>query len=66
MDSNTRTLVKAVGYKLVSIALLAIISWIFTKDLIKMSFITVIYQVISMLGYFIYERIWCKVKWEVK
>ena len=62
-DNRRRSLVKAVGYKGGSIALLALLSWVFTKDLLQMSLITVTYEGIAILGYFVYERLWERVKW---
>jgi len=62
-ERASRSVVKAVGYKSVSIALLAFLSWVFTRDLLNMSLITVSYQAIAIIGYFVYERIWDKVKW---
>lgn len=62
-DRHWRSIVKALVYKGGSIVLLALLSWLFTKDLAKMSLITVCYQIITVVGYYIHERIWEKVKW---
>jgi len=63
VDSHKRSLVKALIYKGGSIALLAILSYVFTQDLIKMSLITVSYEVIAALGYYVHERLWEQVSW---
>jgi len=63
VDSHKRSLVKALIYKCGSIALLAILSYAFTQDLIKMSLITVSYEVIAALGYYVHERLWEQVSW---
>ncbi|UCG10286.1 MAG: DUF2061 domain-containing protein [Dehalococcoidia bacterium] len=63
VDSHKRSLAKAFIYKGGSIALLAILSYVFTQDLIKMSLITVSYEVIAALGYYVHERLWEQVSW---
>ena len=62
-DAHKRSVLKAVGYKSVSIVLLAALAWIFTRDLMHMTAITVTYEVIAIVGYYVYERIWEKIKW---
>ena len=63
IDSRKRSVIKAVGYKLGSIALLALLAWVFTRDLLQMSLITISYEIIAIAGYYAYERIWERVKW---
>ena len=62
-DTHKRSLIKAVGYKGGSVALLALLSWIFTQDLVKMSLITIVYQAVTIVGYYIYERVWEHISW---
>lgn len=62
-DAHSRSLVKAAGYKSVSILLLAFLSWVFTRDLLHMTAITVTYEVVAVIGYYVYERIWEKISW---
>lgn len=62
-DKHKRSLVKAAGYKSVSIALLAFLSWVFTRDLLHMTAITVSYEIIAIVGYYVYERIWERIPW---
>jgi len=63
VDSHKRSLVKAFIYKSGSIALLGILSYIFTQDLIKMSLITVSYEAIAAVGYYVHERLWEQISW---
>jgi len=63
VDSQKRSLVKALIYKGGSVALLAILSYVFTHDLIQMSLITVTYEVIAALGYYVHERLWEQTSW---
>lgn len=62
-DTHRRSIAKAIGYKVVSIALLALLSWFFTRDLIQMSLITITYEAIAIIGYYVYERIWGRIGW---
>ena len=62
-DTHKRSLLKATGYKTVSIILLAFLSWMFTKSLLHMTAITVTYEVIAIVGYYVYERLWDRVRW---
>ncbi|MFC2044603.1 DUF2061 domain-containing protein [Chloroflexota bacterium] len=63
IDSHKRSLLKAAIYKLGSVILLATLSWIFTRDLITMSGITLSYELIAIIGYYVHERIWERVTW---
>lgn len=63
MDAHRRSITKAIGYKTVSIALLAFLSWMFTQSLIQATAITVTYEVIAIVGYYVYERIWAHIGW---
>jgi len=62
-DSRRRSLAKAFIYKGGSVALLAILSYVFTQDLIETSLITVSYEVIAAIGYYVHERLWEQTSW---
>ncbi len=62
-DKHRRSILKALVYKGGSIVLLALVSWLFTRDLSKMSLITICYEAIAAVGYYVHERIWEKIKW---
>ena len=57
---------KAVIYRGGSVALLSLLSYIATRSIETMTFITVLYQVVSIVGYYIYERFWGRIKWGTK
>jgi len=65
LDINThkRSLVKAVIYRGGGVTVLAGITWITTHDVLQVSVVTVVYHVISVVGYYIYERVWEHIKW---
>ncbi len=63
IDSHKRSLLKALIYKVGSVAILALLSWLFTRDLMKMSGITLSYELIAVVGYYAHERLWARVNW---
>jgi len=63
VDSHKRSLLKALIYKLGSVIVLAFLSWLFTRDLVKMSGITLSYELLAIIGYYIHERLWERVRW---
>ncbi len=62
-DSHQRSLIKAFGYRTMGIILLATLTWIFTRDFIQMGLITGVYHGLSVIGYYIYERLWTYIRW---
>ncbi len=62
-DSHRRSLMKALVYKVGSVTVLAVLSWVFTRDLLQMSGITITYELIAIVGYYVHERIWERVNW---
>ena len=62
-DQHRRSITKAFIYRGGSVCLLGFLSWVTTEDLIQTSTITIGYQLASVVGYYIYERIWGKIKW---
>ncbi len=63
IDSHKRSLLKALIYKVGSVVVLAGVSWLFTGDLMKMSGITLSYELIAIVGYYAHERLWARVNW---
>lgn len=62
-DKHQRSIIKAFIYRGGSVTLLGFLSWITTKDIVQVSIITIGYQVVSVFGYYIYERLWDKINW---
>ena len=62
-DTYKRTISKAILYRGGSILTLSLITWFTTKDIVKVTIVTVLYNLVSIVGYCIYERIWGHVKW---
>ena len=62
-DNHRRSIMKAIIYRGGSIMILGLLSWLTTEDFIQASIITIGYQLISVVGYYVYERLWEKVRW---
>lgn len=63
METHKRSILKTIVYRITVSIILAIISWHFTGDLTKTSAITIIYNIVVIIFYYIHERIWIKIKW---
>ena len=62
-ETLARTLVKSVFYRVLSLIGTVILSWIITKDLNETISITIAIQVFLIILYFVYERLWNRIKW---
>jgi uncharacterized membrane protein len=63
MDSRKRSIVKALTYRAVSSSILALVTWMFTSNLVETSTITIIYNAGTLAFYYLHERMWSKVQW---
>ena len=62
-ESRMRSLVKALVYRIVSIAGTGVLIWIITKDIQETISITLVIQVFLVVLYYSYERIWDRINW---
>jgi len=62
-ESRMRSLVKALVYRIVSIAGTGVLTWIITKDIRETISITLVIQVFLIVLYYSYERIWDRINW---
>jgi len=62
-ESRMRSLVKALVYRIVSIAGTGVLTWIITKDIRETISITLVIQVFLVVLYYSYERIWDRINW---
>ena len=66
MESKKRTIVKALSYRALVTAILAVISWTFTSNADQTTIITVVYAILATIGYYGHERIWNGIGWQTK
>lgn len=66
MESKKRTIIKAVSYRSLVTAILAMLSWIFTANIDQTALITILYAILATIGYYGHERVWNRISWETK
>lgn len=66
MESKTRTMIKALSYRGLVTAILAMISWTSTASIDQAAVITVAYAILATIGYYWHDRIWNKITWGTK
>jgi uncharacterized membrane protein len=62
-ESKKRSIVKTISYRAILIVVLAVITYIFTGNLVQTSGITIIFSVIATIAYYAHERLWTKIAW---
>ncbi|MFC1980479.1 DUF2061 domain-containing protein [Chloroflexota bacterium] len=62
-ESRLRSVVKSVGYRIISIAGTGILTWVISRDIKETVSIALIIQVFLVILYYSYERIWVKINW---
>lgn len=65
-ESRTRSIFKAVGYRLVIIILDFSVIYLMTGKLVIALGFMIISNIYATLAYFIHERIWSKIRWGLK
>ena len=63
MDTRRRSIGKSITWRIISIIVLITVSYIVTGDVRKTTGITVFFQVILAVLYYIHERMWEKSSW---
>ena len=63
MDTRMRSIGKSATWRIISIVVLVTVSYLVTGDIRKTAGITVFFQAILVVLYYIHERIWEKSSW---
>ena len=63
VESRSRSIVKSLVYRMLSLLGMGIISWLITRDIKETTLITVIVQIYLTILYYVYERAWNKINW---
>ena len=66
MDTRSRSLVKSITWRIVSIVVLVTVTYSITRDVKRTTGITVIFQIILAVLYYFHERAWEKVSWGMR
>jgi len=65
-ESRKRSIAKMLSYRAILTALLAGISWYFTGNIGQTTTITVVFSISATAVYYLHERLWNKVGWQVQ
>lgn len=60
MESKKRSILKAISYRIICIISMMVIMFLFTKNLSQSIYVTVIFQTIQTLLYYVHERVWVR------
>ncbi|MCK4852426.1 MAG: DUF2061 domain-containing protein [Candidatus Omnitrophica bacterium] len=63
MDTRSRSLAKSITWRIVSIIVLVAVAYFITGDVKTTTGITVLFQTILAVLYYLHERMWGKVFW---
>lgn len=62
METHARSLSKGILYRIISILTLAIITYIYTGNLVTVTLVTVISNIVFLIVFYVHERIWLRIK----
>lgn len=62
-DTNTRSLIKAITWRITGSGATFLISWLILGNLTMASFIAAVQLTLNTVLYFCHERIWNKINW---
>lgn len=66
MERKRRSLFKAITWRIIAIIVLLFLSYYFTSDWTITGGITISFNVIQILLYYIHERLWLRIQWAKK
>ncbi len=61
-EEKKRAIAKSISYRIICIISLAIVTYIFTGNLLQMTGIVVVFQTIQTFIYYVHERLWERVQ----
>lgn len=62
-ERKSRSLLKAISWRLIAFIILGMISYLFTGSWKETGLITIVYNVLQIGVYFLHERLWDSVRW---
>jgi len=57
---DLKTIYKTITYRIICIISLIIITWLFTRNLVQVSGIVIVFQTLQTFLYWLHEKIWMK------
>lgn len=62
-ETKKRSIVKAIVWRVIGIVMMMLISYILTHDVSMSIDLTIWTNLVSLVFYYIHERVWNKIKW---
>jgi uncharacterized membrane protein len=62
-ETRLRSVAKTASYRVLVIAILAVVTYAFTGDVGETTTITVVFNVAGTVAYYVYERLWDAINW---
>lgn len=62
-EKHSRSLVKSISYRIVSITADSIVAYFFTRDALLSAGIVVLINTYSTILYYLHERVWANIHW---
>ena len=63
IETRSRSLMKSLAYRLISIVGTGLLTWAVTRDLREAASVTLVIQIFLIILYYTYERVWDRVEW---
>lgn len=63
LDTRARSITKAITWRISGSIVLSIIGWLLVEDVAKVSFMTLIFNMVQLILYYFHERIWNGIEW---
>jgi uncharacterized membrane protein len=60
-ESKKRSVLKTISYRAILTVVLAVITYLYTGNLVQTSGITIIFSVAATIIYYVHERIWTRI-----
>jgi len=65
METNRRSLIKTITYRVICIVMMLLIAYFYLKNLTESILFTAIFQGGQAVIYYFHERLWSRIKWGV-
>lgn len=66
IETNRRTIVRSISYRLTAWVFTIFWTWIFTGDVTKSAGFATLLHILLTVDYYLHERAWLKIKWGLK
>lgn len=65
-ETRTRSLVKSISWRVIATLITVFVIYMFIYDVMLSVGITVVGMALSFIAYYVHERIWNKIRWQLE